>query len=193
MAVEFASELYHRLDNTSAARFANCRLRLPCMVFRVTEVGLSYDPSQETRYEVKANGLSDLLVTTAQPIVLFSQTRPTQQTFVLVRPWDRSLLELPDFTDLQDDSENEGDYWTPPSSPSDDSPSHSVVKQEVDDLESRALRLVVRLGQPFGAFLLARQRGGEYKRVASDRDIIAQVKDVASVRDLMEVRMIEIL
>ncbi|KAG1793194.1 uncharacterized protein HD556DRAFT_525963 [Suillus plorans] len=193
MAVEFASELYDRLDNTSAARFANCRLRLPCMAFRVTEVGLSYDPSQETRYEVKADGLCDLLVTTVQPIVQFSQTRPTQQAFVLVHPWDRSLLELPDFTDLQDDTENEGDYWTPPSSPSDDSPRRSVVTHEVDDLESRALRLAVRLGQPFGAFLLARQRGGEYKRVASDRDIIAQVKDVASVRDLMDVRTIEIL
>ncbi|KAG1837682.1 hypothetical protein C8R48DRAFT_743411, partial [Suillus tomentosus] len=190
MAVKFASELYDRLDNTSAARFANCRLRLPCMVFRVTEVGLSYEPSQETRYEVKADGLCDLLVITAHSIVQFSHIKPTQQAFVLVRPWDRSLLELPDFTDLQDDTENEGDHWTPPSSPPGDSPSRSVVKHEVDDLESRALRLVVRLGQPFGAFLLARQRGGEYKRVASDRDIIAQVKDVASVRDLMDVRMI---
>ncbi|KAG1898629.1 uncharacterized protein F5891DRAFT_1174116 [Suillus fuscotomentosus] len=109
---------------------------------------------------------------------------------MLVRPWDRSLLELPD---LQDDTESEGDDWVPLSSPSDSSPSHSVVDQEVNDLDSRALRLVVRLGQPFGAFLLARQRGGEYKRVASDRDIIAQVKDAASVRDLMDVKTIEIL
>ncbi|KAG2338323.1 hypothetical protein BDR05DRAFT_705075 [Suillus weaverae] len=193
VAVHLASKLYDRLDNTSAARFANCRLHLPCMAFRVTEVSLSYSPSQETRYEVKADGLHDLLITTKEPIVQFSRTRPPQQTFVLVRPWDRSLLELPDFVDLLDDTESEGDYWTPPSSPSDDSPSHSLVKQEVDDLESRALRLLVHLGQPFGAFLLARQRGGEYKRVASDRDIIAQVKDVASVRDLMAVRTIEIL
>ncbi|KAG1850108.1 hypothetical protein C8R48DRAFT_728367, partial [Suillus tomentosus] len=154
---------------------------------------MSCGSSQETRYEVKADGLHDLLITTKEPIVQFSQTKPTQQTFVLVRPWDRSLLELPDFTDLQDDSESEGDYFTPPSSPSDNSPSRSLVKQEVDDLELRALRLLVRLGQPFGAFLLARQRGGEYKRVASDRDIIAQVKDVASDRDLMNVRTIEIL
>ncbi|KAG1798292.1 uncharacterized protein BJ212DRAFT_1374435 [Suillus subaureus] len=88
--------------------------------------------------------------------------------------------------------ENEGDHWTPPS-PSDDSPSRSLVKQEEVDLESRALRLLVRLGQPFGAFLLARQRGGEYRRVASDRDIIAQVKDMASVGDLIDIRTIEIL
>ncbi|KAG2033165.1 hypothetical protein BDR03DRAFT_968142, partial [Suillus americanus] len=111
----------------------------------------------------------------------------------LVHPWDRSLLEPPDFANLLDDMESEGDYWTPPPSPSDDSPSFYHVKQEVDDLESRALRLLVHLGQPFGAFLLARQRGGEYKRVASDRDIIAQVKDVASFQYPMDIRTIEIL
>ncbi|KAG2337650.1 hypothetical protein BDR05DRAFT_969950, partial [Suillus weaverae] len=173
VVVELASELYERLDNMSAARFANCRLHLPCMAFRVTEVSLSHGPPQETQYEVKADGLHDLLITTKEPIVQFSRTRPTQQTFILVHPWDRSLLELPDFTDPRDDTESEGDYWTPPSSPSDDSPSRSLVKQDVAGLESRALRLLVRLGQPFGAFLLARQRGGEYKRVASDRDIVA--------------------
>ncbi|KAG1809370.1 uncharacterized protein BJ212DRAFT_1379649, partial [Suillus subaureus] len=59
--------------------------------------------------------------------------------------------------------------------------------------ESRALRLLVRLGQPFGAFLLAQQRSGEYKRIASDHDIIVQVSDVRSVTDLMDLRTIEIL
>jgi hypothetical protein len=55
------------------------------------------------------------------------------------------------------------------------------------------LRLLVRLGQPFGAFLLAQQRGEEYKRIASDRDIIGQINDVHSVEDLMDIRIIEIL
>ncbi|KIK44829.1 hypothetical protein CY34DRAFT_31498, partial [Suillus luteus UH-Slu-Lm8-n1] len=57
---------------------------------------------------------------------------------------------------------------------------------------SRALRLLVRLGQSFGAFLLAQQRGGEYKRIASDHVIVAQVKDIAFVRDI-DVRTLEIL
>jgi hypothetical protein len=35
--------------------------------------------------------------------------------------------------------------------------------------------LLIRLGQPFGTFLLARQCVGEYRRIASDHDIIAQV------------------
>ncbi|KAG1908426.1 uncharacterized protein F5891DRAFT_992954 [Suillus fuscotomentosus] len=190
--VDLALELYDQLDYTSAARFANCRLHLPCIAFRVTEVSLSYGPSQETGYKVKADGLRDLLITTKE-LNVHSRTRPIKQTLLLVRPWDRSLLELPDFANLLDDTESEGDYRTPPFSPSDDSPSHSLVKQDGVDLESRALRLLVRLGQPFGAFLLARQRGGEYKRVASDRDIIAQVKDVSSVQDLMDIKTVEIL
>ncbi|KAG2141379.1 uncharacterized protein EDB93DRAFT_630557 [Suillus bovinus] len=170
VTVDLALKLYNQLDYTSAARFANCRLHLPCMAFRVTEVSLSYSPSQETRYTVKADGLRDLLITTKEPNIQFSRTKPIQQTFVLVRPWNRSLLELPDFTNLLDDMESE---------------------QEMADL---ALRLLVRLGQPFGALLLARQRGGEFNRIASDRDIIAQVKDVSSVRDLMDsIRTIEIL
>jgi len=191
MTVDLASKLYVELDNTKAARFANRRLHLPCITFHITHVSLRNGPSQEIQYEVKADGLCDLLITTREPIFeQFSRTRFTQQAFVLVRLWDRSLLDLPD---LGDDTGSEGDYWTPPSSPSDDSPSRSPVKQEVDDLESRALRLLVHLGLPFAAFLLARQRGGEYKRVASERDIIAQVKDVTSVRDLTDVRIIEIL
>ncbi|KAG2038248.1 hypothetical protein BDR03DRAFT_1091297 [Suillus americanus] len=169
---------------------------MPCIVFHVTDVSLSYGPYRETRYEVQADRLRDLLITTKEPIVHFSRTRPIQQTFVLVRPWERSLLELPGLPYSGADTESEGDYWAPPSSPShdSDSPSRSFVKQEVVDLESRALRLLVRLGQPFGAFLLARQHGGEYKRVASDRDIIAQTVEVMyPVQDLMEIRTIEIL
>ncbi|KAG2116444.1 uncharacterized protein F5147DRAFT_672863 [Suillus discolor] len=51
---------------------------------------------------------------------------------------------------------------------------------------------MVRLGRPFDAFLLAQQRVGEYKRIASDYNIIAQVKDIASV-DSMDVGAVEIL
>ncbi|KAG1852333.1 hypothetical protein C8R48DRAFT_724467 [Suillus tomentosus] len=52
--------------------------------------------------------------------------------------------------------------------------------------------MMIHLGQPFGAFLLAQQRVGEYKRIASDYNIIAQVKNMASV-DSMDVSSIEIL
>jgi hypothetical protein len=41
--------------------------------------------------------------------------------------------------------------------------------------------------------LLAQQRSGEYKRIASDHDIIAQVKDVASVHSTADIKTLEIL
>ncbi|KAG0698230.1 hypothetical protein DFH29DRAFT_1003030 [Suillus ampliporus] len=196
---ELASKLYTLLDNISAPRFANCRLHLPCIAFRVTEVRRR-GPAQQIpfTYGVKVDGLQDLLITTEETLVPFSRARPTPRTFLLVRPWDRYLLELPDFaepSDFGDDTESEDDYWSAPESPLDDSPGGPPVEQELVDSEfhSRALRLIVRLGQPFGAFLLAQQRGGEYKRIASDYDIIAQVEDVASVDSMMDVRTVEIL
>ncbi|KAG1799936.1 uncharacterized protein HD556DRAFT_1525177 [Suillus plorans] len=198
---DFASNFYTRLQNMSAPRFAAQRLHLPCIAFNVTEVRRrvgSPTPESYLTYGVKADGLHDLLITTGETLVKFWPARPIEQLFFLVRPWDRSLLELPDFTefpepsDYGDDTESEEDYGTPPSSPSDWS-SGSPVKQGISDLESRALRLLVRLGQPFGAFLLAQQRSGEYKRIATDHDIIGQVQDVVSVGDLMDIRTIEIL
>ncbi|KAG1728163.1 uncharacterized protein EDB91DRAFT_1314289, partial [Suillus paluster] len=202
--VEFALKLYTLLDNTSAPRFANCRLHLPCIVFRVTEVRRRRSPDQETHftYGVKADGLRDLLIATEETLIQFSRTRPapSRQTFFLVCPWDRCLLEEPDFVEPLlafaglDDAESLGD-WSEPESPLDDSSGGSPVEQELVDSESieRALRLLVRLGQPFGALFLARQDGGEYRRIASDHNITAQVKHMASVDSMMDIRTLEIM
>ncbi|KAG2117648.1 hypothetical protein BD769DRAFT_1777979 [Suillus cothurnatus] len=196
VAVGQALKLYTLLQDVSAPRFANCRLHLPCISFRVTEIRRKHGPAQETSftYAVKADGLDDLLITTEEKLIPFWRSRPTRQTFLLVLPWDRRLLELPDFAD---DVESLGDWPQPESllDDSDESVGDSFGEEELADSESysRALRLIVRLGQPFGAFLLAQQRGGEYKRIASDHDIIAQVKDVTSVRSMMDIRTLEIL
>jgi hypothetical protein len=201
-AVDLASHTYNTLlRNISAPRFAAQRLHLPCIAFNVREVRRVLRPAPEVHYTygLKADGLHDLFITTDQILVQFWLARPTEQKFVLVRPWDRSLLELPEFveptefvepSDFGDNTESEEDYGTPPSSPSDDWSSGSPVIQDVFDPESRALRLLVRLRQPFSAFLLAQQRSGEYKRIASDHDIIGQVNDVG---DPMDIRTIEIL
>ena len=111
---------------------------------------------------------------------------------MLVRPWDHCLLELPDSTD---DTQTEDDYWDAPESPLHSFPDGSRGESGPVDSEShlQALRLIVRLGQPFGAFLLVQRVGGGYERIASDHDIIAQVKDIISVHDMMDIRTLEIL
>ncbi|KAG1728177.1 uncharacterized protein EDB91DRAFT_1339328 [Suillus paluster] len=198
-SVKLASRLYSVLDNLSAPRFANCKLQLPCITFRVTAVKRRRSTDQETQstYGVKADGLHDLVITTEHKLTQFSRSRPTQQTFLLVRPWNRCLLEQSDFAeqpDFADDMQSEGD-WSEPGSPLHDLPGSFPGNNEPVGSEphTRALRLIVRLGQPFGAFLLAPQGGGAYKRIASDRDIIAQVKDTASVHNMMNIRTVEIL
>jgi hypothetical protein len=112
---------------------------------------------------------------------------------LLIHPWDRSLLELHDFEELSDTESILVEDSSPPVSPL--SPIGSLGEIGSDDTGSysRALQLITRLGQPFSAFLLAQQRGGEYKRIATDQNIIAQVKDMTAVHDMMDVRTIEIL
>ena len=101
------------------------------------------------------------------------------------------LLELPDFAD---DTQSVDDF-TLAGSPSCVSLAEFRAEYGPCDSESHSLglRLIVHLGQPFAAFLLAQQWGGEYKRIASEHDIIAKVKDITSVRDMMDIRTLEIL
>ncbi|KAG1741846.1 heterokaryon incompatibility protein-domain-containing protein [Suillus paluster] len=102
VALESASRLYQTLDYLSAPRFAHRRLQLPCIVFPVTDAMPMPGRDQETRtYEVKADGLHDLQITTKHKFIPFSQARPlrTGLTFLLVRPWSRHILDLPDPAD----------------------------------------------------------------------------------------------
>ncbi|KAG2077144.1 hypothetical protein BDR04DRAFT_1089468 [Suillus decipiens] len=63
-----------------------------------------------------------------------------------------------------------------------------------NELVTRGLRLFIHLRQPFGALLLEQQRGREYKRIASDHSIIAQVGEMTSADKMMEtVKILEIL
>jgi hypothetical protein len=171
------------------------RLRLPCITFAVTEIRRSHGEDHKSRstFGVKADGLHDLFVTTDDNLIQFSPARPTRKAFLLVRPWDRSLLELNDFEDFADTQSLED--FSRPVSPLFDSPFGSLGANSPVDSEpySRELRLIAHLGQPFSAFLLAQQWGGEYKRVASDQNIIAQVKDMTVVRDMMDIRTLDIL
>ncbi|KAG1800334.1 uncharacterized protein HD556DRAFT_1028494 [Suillus plorans] len=186
VTVESALKMYSSLDCLSAPRFAHRRLHLPCNAFPITEVRRRFIRYEETyfTYEVKADGLRDLEITTENKLLQFSRGRPARpgRSFLLVRPWDRRLQ----LSDYADDTESMYDFTLPSPWPIEQCPVDS-------DSSERAMRLIIRLGQPFSAFLLAQQRGGEYKRIASDRDIIAQVKDVNSVQGMTDVRTLEIL
>ncbi|KAG2147910.1 uncharacterized protein EDB93DRAFT_1146147, partial [Suillus bovinus] len=188
VSLESASRLYHTLDCLSAPRFVHRRLNLPYIVFPVTEVRCKPGQNKEIHftYAVKADELHDLDIITENKLPQFSRATPLPawRTFLLVRTWTRHLLELPD---PADDTESVEDWSVSESTllPSENEPVDS-------ESHSRALRLMVRLGQPFGAFLLARQRDRAYKRIASDRNIIAHVKDMAAVDGMMDIKTLEI-
>jgi hypothetical protein len=180
VAVKSALKLYARLDNLSVPRFANGRLHLPCIVFPLTEVKRRPDQDGAGRftYDIKANGLRDLLVTTGDRLPRLSPSIRTLRSFMLVRLWTRDVAELADM----EDGIRTKDYFSAPGS-----------SEEVDTESSeRALRLIAHLGQPFNALMLVRQRGEVYKRTASDHNIITQIRDVPSL-DYMDIRTLEIL
>ncbi|KAG2142890.1 uncharacterized protein EDB93DRAFT_598081 [Suillus bovinus] len=190
VALQSASKLYQTLDDLSAPRFAHRRLHLPCIVFTVTEARRRPGQIQDTfSYELKSDGLCNLQITTEDKFTPFSLARPPPvwQTILLVRPWSRDLLGL---YDTADDTQSVDNWSISQSSSHDSIPAQTG---SIDwDSHSRALRLMVRLGQPFNAFLLARQRDGEFKRIASSRDIIAQVKDMTLINYLMDIRILEV-
>jgi hypothetical protein len=196
---ELTSELYQTLYSLRAPQFVARRLRLPCIAFAVTEISQSHGKDHQSRstFRVRADGLRDLLITTNDNLMQFSPERPTRIAFLLVRPWDRSLLELHDFEDFANTERSERieGFSRPVSTLLDSAPVGSLGADSPVDSESysRELRLIVHLGQPFSAFLLAQKWGGEYKRIASDQNITAHVKDMTAVRDMMDVRTLEIL
>jgi hypothetical protein len=110
---------------------------------------------------------------------------PMRQQLLLARPWDRNLLGIynsAESFDLQDDdaeSPTTEDYQTAPSpplyDPSDIGPGEQLLVDSGSD--SPAWRSTVRPGQPFRAILPMQQRGGEYKSIAADHDMIAEVRD----------------
>ncbi|KAG2349796.1 hypothetical protein BDR05DRAFT_972738 [Suillus weaverae] len=170
ITVESALKLYTILDNLNTPHFATSRLQLPCITFPVIEVRRRHGQGQESTftYDVKADN----------KLIQFSWARPTQQTFLLICPWNHQDLGLPDFADDMESM--------------DKSVLESPLVDSFGDFpgENESLRLIVRLGQPFGTIFLAQQHGGEYKRITSDHDIMAWVKDIASIHDI---RTLEIL
>ncbi|KAN0091421.1 hypothetical protein V8E55_004987 [Tylopilus felleus] len=60
------------------------------------------------------------------------------------------------------------------------------------NLTTRALRLVVRLRQPFGALLLAPLGRTQYRRIATDSLIMVQLREETSLGDLIGIRTVDI-
>lgn len=191
--------LYDRLNELSRPWFVAKRLKLPCIMFPL-------GPLATPRARRLANPIRVYRARTAALGIVEIKTKEdlSQLTpLYLVHPWIDALIdrELP--------SSVIDDLGLPPLFSDDEDPISDEDALALDqppllnepcavpmDKQTRALRLIARLHQLFGGLLLAPLRDGgvEYKRVATDSLIIAQVQEDADL-DLVlgNVRTLDVL
>jgi len=174
LSPEDALALYYRVIQLPRATFLNRCLQLPCIVFSVTKIGIQDNRSgQGFLYRAIVSLLGKVEFRTADAMPL-----TTPRKLVFVHPWLHDLRDPHDGLsddESTDESEAESDAGSAVTGPSDDSAPTSPLPAEPSvrvDRYALALRLITRLGRPFNALLLEQQSSGQYKRVASEHEII---------------------
>ena len=194
--LDSALKLYDRLNELPAPWFAASRMKLPCIAFKLpallphrTSVGIVY------RVETPVFGMVEIK----------TKQHPSRlDSLYLVHPWLDALLGREDMqsgasvedlvaepsTDDEDvsDEETEDDASSFPGP--EPLPRPATTGTAPVDKETRALQLVARLRQPFGAllFTLASTRRGsvEYRRVASDSTVTVQIQKNVPLTDVLD-------
>ncbi|KAF8432243.1 hypothetical protein L210DRAFT_3558822 [Boletus edulis BED1] len=208
--LDVALTLYDRLNELLTPRFAESRMTLPCIAFKLPSFSV-YRTSSGRVYRTDTTAFGMVEVRTRHDL-------SRMRSLYLVQPWLDTLLEHEDThggafvedgvvlqpsgnSDDEDISDEEVDYEEidddsspPPRSP----PLPDPVEIELVDRETGARRLAARLRQPFGALLLQQAQTGrramEYRRVASDCLITVRFQDDVSLADILDnVRMLDVL
>ena len=205
--LDLALKLYDRLNELPAPWFAASRMKLPCIAFKLPPLSPTRTASGRVyRADTPVFGMVEIK----------TRQEPSRSTSLyLVHPWLDVLLDREDMetgafaeedveeassrgTDDDDDSSDDDDDDAV-SLFERDSPSPSPRMETLPmDRETRALRLIARLGQPFGALLLSltstRRRSVVYKRVAADSVITVQIQDSVPLKDVLDnVRILDVL
>ena len=174
-----AMDIYYRVVRLPHVRFANRRLQLPCIVFRVKALVVKDLDNHGNRYCAKVSGLGTVEFMTGDILPLAEPRK-----LVFVHSWisdirgphhhdvggDASDSEIELDSDLEVGRSARMGEEDPVVAPPLNIPPPNLVDEHV-----LALQLIVRLQQPFNALLLQRQPAGEYKRVAAENNIIVQI------------------
>ncbi|KAF8123255.1 hypothetical protein EV363DRAFT_1356699 [Boletus edulis] len=196
-----AVELYDRLVILPMPRLVSRRLSLSCIVFLLRTVSGPFaardDPSVRV-YRATASGLGEVEIRTSDDLGGLTN-------LVLVHPWLQSLFDpiLPHEDMIADDVELCSPRVSWDSEPPVifknlviSLPSQAFVAQLPSPIDktTRALRMFVRLRQPFGALLLAPHSSREYKRVGTDNPIVVRIRKEVTPHYLMDkIRTLDIL
>ncbi|KAI6120837.1 hypothetical protein EV401DRAFT_2208803 [Pisolithus croceorrhizus] len=124
----------------------------------------------EKLHHAKVSGLGNVEFTTADNLTLDKRKK-----FIFVYPCIRHIRG-PSTSEITGENEAESDADTDSDSDGsvgldEDASSHAVAMPQVGGY-ARALQTIVPLGQPFNVFLLMQQPNGEYKRVATENEIV---------------------
>ncbi|KAH7905044.1 hypothetical protein BJ138DRAFT_1165467 [Hygrophoropsis aurantiaca] len=189
--VTSATSLYDRVNNLPRPWFAGQCMHLPCVTFQLGPLqGDQVDGVHVYRARTAALGV--VKIRTKNPI-------PRSNALYLIHPWINTFRDQeaadstpfveelglpPPHLELDGGLLADEDFETLPSS----APARS-------DTQTRAIRLVARLQQPFGALLLKRSPNGvEYRRVAADANITVRVQKNTPLTHLLEnIRTLEVL
>ncbi|KAF8549945.1 hypothetical protein OG21DRAFT_523565 [Imleria badia] len=212
--LDAALRLYDRLDELPTPEFAATRMKLPCIAFKLLPLS-SYRTSSGRVYRVETPTFGMVEIKTGED--------PSRlKSLYLVHPWLDTLLDCDvaqstsnGFVEDQDDegqSDTSEDEDMQDEETQDDASSLSERESvscrgsSADDMtpaidrETRALRLVARLRQPFGALLLRLEpsppgrRATVYRRVAADSMITVQIRENVSLVELLgNVRVLDVL
>ncbi|KAG6331098.1 hypothetical protein ID866_7991 [Astraeus odoratus] len=85
-----ANKVYNIFANLPCAKFTDYILSLPCIVHSVQAVKLGHTYMDCHTYDVQAMGLRPVQIITSE--YLMQSMDPTKLPYVLIRPWDRRLL-----------------------------------------------------------------------------------------------------
>ncbi|KAF8435996.1 hypothetical protein L210DRAFT_3549787 [Boletus edulis BED1] len=200
--LDVALKLYDRLNELLTPRFAESRMTLPCIAFKLPSFSV-YRTSSGRVYRTDTTAFGMVEVRTRYDL-------SRMRSLYLVQPWLDTLLEHEDTrggafvedgvvlqpsgnSDDEEISDEEvgyeeidNDSSPPPGSPLLPSP----VEIEPVDRETGARRLAARLRQPFGALLLQQAQTGrramEYRRVAADCLITVRFQECVSLADILD-------
>ena len=203
--LDLAMKLYNRVNELPTPWFAASRMKLPCIAFELPPLlPTRIDSGLVYRAETPVFGTVDIKT---------RQDLSRLDSLYLVHPWLDALLGRQDMQSVvehdvthasslsvddedESDEEIEVDVWPHPGPKS--HPCPAPMETAPMGREMRALRLVARLRQPFGALLFTlastRRRAVEYRRVAADNMITVQIQENVSLSDLLgSVRILDVL
>ncbi|KAI6022663.1 hypothetical protein EDC04DRAFT_3143649 [Pisolithus marmoratus] len=186
-------DIYDQITSLPPARFATRRLHLPCIIFPVRRLVRELREGNEKLYHARVSGLGNVEFTTADNLALHEPHK-----FVFVHPWIRHIRGPSSGIvwegDLESDTDSDSDLYFDAASDQgvQPSPLEAVCTPQVDDY-TRALEMIVRLGQPFNALLLVQQPNGEYNRVAAENEIVVSGLGTDITPKNIQAKVLEIL